>query len=440
MTRQFCGFAIALSIVAGLPAATPNYNPGTVTFFNIWTNNGYGSPGPLLEVSPGNFVGLSLFGPSAPSAFLLTSQGAISTIYGFTTGAPGGVILQAVNGRIYGSQESPNAEFSFDLPGNFQTYPLTLPYSFWPSVQLPSGKLYGTEWTYAGDNFFVEMTLDGVTTILHTFTEHEGIPYGAPILGSDGNFYGISAHGTDYQTGNAMVYRITSAGDLTILASYPEESNSAPSTFHATLIEATNGNFYFTAANGGSNHAGAILELSPTGTLTTLYEFTNPNTGAPTILVEGTDGNLYGVAQGIDLTRESYASLFRMTLAGQFETLQAPFGYCPCYLTLGSDGKFYGTSSYENTAFVWDLSLPAPKPRVSGVVPTSGTPGEVVTVNGLFLFGATGVSFNGTPATVFSNITGNYVSVTVPPGATTGPITVTTPNGSSTSKGNFTVE
>ena len=125
MTTQFCGFAVALSIVAGLPAATPNYNPGTVTVFNIYTNYGYGSPGPLLEVSPGNFVGIAGFSNPSPTAFLLTSQGAISTIYGFTTGAPGGAILQAVNGRIYGSQQSPNAEFSFDLAGNFQTYPLT---------------------------------------------------------------------------------------------------------------------------------------------------------------------------------------------------------------------------------------------------------------------------------------------------------------------------
>jgi hypothetical protein len=56
------------------------------------------------------------------------------------------------------------------------------------------------------------------------------------------------------------------------------------------------------------------------------------------------------------------------------------------------------------------------------------------------LLGATGVSFNGTPATTISNISKEYVAVTVPAGATTGPVTITTPNGSATSSGSFTVE
>jgi uncharacterized protein (TIGR03437 family) len=63
-----------------------------------------------------------------------------------------------------------------------------------------------------------------------------------------------------------------------------------------------------------------------------------------------------------------------------------------------------------------------------------------VTLYGDDLLGATAVSFNGTPATTFSNISANYVNVTVPSGATTGLVTVTTPNGRSTSTGVFTVE
>jgi hypothetical protein len=164
-------------------------------------------------------------------------------------------------------------------------------------------------------------------------------------------------------------------------------------------------------------------------------------------LLEGTDHNLYGVAQG-QLSKGGGSSLFRITLDGQFNILQrlngSQIGSCPCWLTLGHDGKIYGTTESggpgEGTAWVWDLGLPPPQPDVTGVVPTSGSPGAVVTANGKFLLGATGVSFNGTPATTFSNISANYVSVTVPPGATTGPITVTTPNGSSTSAGSFTVE
>jgi len=242
-----------------------------------------------------------------------------------------------------------------------------------------------------------------------------------------------------------MVYRITPAGDLTILATYPDgRHNIAPGYYKETLLQASNGNFYGTAAFGGSKRAGAIFELTPTGTLTTRHEFSNLGSGLPTVLTEGTDYNLYGVTQG---TASSASSLYRITLSGQFQTLQVinpiDFGSCPCGLTLGNDGRFHGTTIAGpgfGTAWVWDLGLPPPKPDVIGIVPTSGATGSVVTVNGKFLLGATGVSFNGTPATTFSNISANYVSVTVPTGATTGPITVTTANGSSTSAGSFTVE
>jgi hypothetical protein len=63
-----------------------------------------------------------------------------------------------------------------------------------------------------------------------------------------------------------------------------------------------------------------------------------------------------------------------------------------------------------------------------------------VVVWGENLLGATGVSFNGTPATTFRNISREYVIALVPTGATTGPVTVTTPNGSATTSGSFTIE
>jgi hypothetical protein len=202
-----------------------------------------------------------------------------------------------------------------------------------------------------------------------------------------------------------------------------------------------------TAALGGLSRAGAIFELTLGGELTTLHQFSHVANGAPTFLIEATGGNLYGVVQGMG-EHGGVGFLFRITPAGYFQTLQTlnvlQVGTCPCWLTIGTDGKFYGIAKNSGpgngSAWVWDLGLPPPKPKVTGVVPTSGAPGAVVTVNGKFLLGATGVSFNGTPATTLSNISANYVSVTVPPGATTGPITLTTRTAAPTSAGWFTVD
>jgi hypothetical protein len=56
------------------------------------------------------------------------------------------------------------------------------------------------------------------------------------------------------------------------------------------------------------------------------------------------------------------------------------------------------------------------------------------------LLGATGVSFNGAPASSFTVASTQGIWADVPAGASTGPITVTTPNGSYTTSQVFTVQ
>jgi|HubBroStandDraft_1064217.scaffolds.fasta_scaffold09691_2 uncharacterized repeat protein (TIGR03803 family) len=79
----------------------------------------------------------------------------------------------------------------------------------------------------------------------------------------------------------------------------------------APLIQATNGNLYGTSQGGqtetqcderGTTTCGTIFQVTPTGTLTTLYEFcqlANCADGySPTgALVEGSNGNFYGETQ-----------------------------------------------------------------------------------------------------------------------------------------------
>jgi uncharacterized repeat protein (TIGR03803 family) len=444
---------LSLSLVAALQAASgpDNYtgNQGTATLLNGFTQ-GSGYPGRLVETSPGNFAGVATLSGRG-SIFKLTSQGTLTSLYAFPNSAivfP--VTIQSVNGWLYGSQAGPWANFSFDLKGSVQSYPQS-PIAPHMAVQAVTGTLYGAEGSFSPTvaSQFVSMSLSGATTIIHTFTSQEGSAFGYPILASDGNFYGISTLGNQQGSTSSMVYRITPQGTLTILTTYPDgRPNYPPGSFPETVIQASNGKLYGTASLGGSNLAGAIFELSLDGTYKVLHEFKDWDYGVPTFLTQASDGNLYGVTQGPSASGAG-STLFKMTLDGNYQTyyvMNNPnIGTCNCWLTQGSNGLFYGTSTNggpggTGTAWTWDLGLPRPLPKVDGMLHTSGEVGSSTIIYGGHLLGATGVSFNGVPASEFYNISNNYVHVTVPSGATTGPVTVTTPNGNSTSSGSFTVE
>ncbi|MDQ2772992.1 MAG: IPT/TIG domain-containing protein, partial [Bacteroidota bacterium] len=84
-------------------------------------------------------------------------------------------------------------------------------------------------------------------------------------------------------------------------------------------------------------------------------------------------------------------------------------------------------------------SITLTSPSISSFSPTSGAAGTSVTLTGTNLSSLTGVSFNGTAASVFSTGTGTTATATVPAGATTGPITATSAQGSGSSTGNFSI-
>ena len=74
-----------------------------------------------------------------------------------------------------------------------------------------------------------------------------------------------------------------------------------------------------------------------------------------------------------------------------------------------------------------------PAPLVASFVPVAAAVGNPVTLTGTGFIGAYAVSFNGTPATEFTVISGTQITAIVPVGATSGPIDVATPSGTGTS-------
>ena len=105
----------------------------------------------------------------------------------------------------------------------------------------------------------------------------------------------------------------------------------------------------------------------------------------------------------------------------------------PIDLDTGPDGSLY---YLEHGGRVGRVSYVA-TPTVTGFSPSSGSPGQKVTINGTYLAGATSVTFNGASAP-FSVVWDTRLVVTVPSGASSGTIAVTTGGGTANSSSSFT--
>jgi uncharacterized repeat protein (TIGR03803 family) len=127
------------------------------------------------------------------------------------------------------------------------------------------------------------------------------------VQGNDGNFYGTTnTGGSSYVSptnqGDGTVFKITSGGTLTSLVSFTGPNGVFP---RSRLLQGTDGNFYGSTNFGGSSYVsptnqgnGTVFQMTPAGVFTTLVSFNSTNGSDPFGgLVQGTDGNIYGVTQ-----------------------------------------------------------------------------------------------------------------------------------------------
>ncbi|MBI5775545.1 MAG: immunoglobulin domain-containing protein, partial [Verrucomicrobia bacterium] len=160
-------------------------------------------------------------------------------------------------------------------------------------------------------------------------------PTGSLVQGTDGNFYGLTYQGG--ANGFGTVFQMTPAGVLTTLVEF--NNNTAPKgrNPYGSLVQGTDGNFYGLTYGGGANDYGTAFKMTPAGVLTTLVEFryTTPPRGAYPrgSLVQGTDGNFYGLTS--EGGANGFGTAFQMTPAGglttltQFKDNTAPKGASP---------------------------------------------------------------------------------------------------------------
>jgi uncharacterized repeat protein (TIGR03803 family) len=114
------------------------------------------------------------------------------------------------------------------------------------------------------------------------------------------------------------------------------------------LIQATDGNLYGTTIDGGPNRYGTIFKITPSGKLATLYSFDDhPRDGAfPFNLVQATNGDFYGTTQ-VGGSNIYYGTVFKITPSGKLTTLYSfddTDGEYPNGLVQATNGTFYGTT------------------------------------------------------------------------------------------------
>src|SRR5581483_8472825 len=359
-------------------------------------------------------------------------------------------LVLATDGNLYGTTTAGGAYFAGTVFKITPTGRLTTIYSFCPNkydcsdgllpdgklVQATDGNLYGTTLHGGPDEWgtIFKITPEGTLTTLHTFDYSDGgFPNAGLLQAKEGNLYGTTTRGGAH--GSGTIFKISLGGTLTTLYSFCAQTNCTDGAYPYTgLVQSNDGSLYGTTGQGGAYNNGTVFKISPTGTLTTLYEFcaqTNCADGSfPYGLVLATDGNLYGTTGGGGIHGDG--TLFRITLSGTLRTLSfdGNDGEEPiANLMQATNGNFYGTT-YSGGAYnqgtVFQLSIGL-APFVE-TLPISGKVGAIVDILGTNLTGATSVSFNGTAAT-FTVVSASEITTTVPSGATTGILTVTTPSG-----------
>jgi uncharacterized repeat protein (TIGR03803 family) len=167
------------------------------------------------------------------------------------------------------------------------------------------------------------------------------------VQGTDGNLYGTTPIGG--ANGFGTVFRVTPTGTLTTLYNFCAQTNCTDGSEPlAGLVLATNGTFYGTTSIGGANDDGTVFSITSGGTLTTLHSFDLTDGGYPVAaLIQGTNGNFYGVA-GEGGTNNS-GTVFSITSGGTLTTLHSFDGtdgaqpYAALVET--TNGTFYGTTS-----------------------------------------------------------------------------------------------
>jgi len=355
------------------------------------------TPGGLSLGSAGVIYGVAESGGAHNygTLFGITPAGQVSLFYNFLGCAEGGYPMTAPievsNGTFYGTtlegcqNEWSGSAYKLDTAGHFTSFgPIIVGGgTFAPFVQA-GGYLYSTTVFGGGDGSAFRMSPDGTMTTIYSFCQHGcsggAQPSGPLIVGNDNYLYGTTPTGGN-QSGEGVVFKLSPSGDETVLHSFTGGDDGGEPISGVML--ASDRNYYgITLKSGQFGYCGIVYRITPKSNFSTVFTFDCSQSGSSTVLMQHTNGLLYGMT--------SYGGL-----------------YYP-------NGVIYSL----------DLGLPPFVRLTQG----TGRPGSSGGILGQGFIGTTSVTFNGVPAK-FTVVSDTFIEAVVPADATTGYVTVTTTSG-----------
>lgn len=277
---------------------------GTETVLHAFSGGSDGSDpyGGVAVDAAGNVYGTAFGGGNlscnAPYGcgvvFEVAANGTFTVLHAFTAGsdgaAPEGGVARDSGGNLYGTTE-------LGGPGNC------------------------TLGNTPGCGIVFSVSASGTEKILYTFQggSDGAFPQANPIVDGSGNLFGTAFFGGDPLCSCGTVYKLAADGTFTVLHAFAKADGAQP---YAGLLLDKAGNLFGTTIDGGKGckpgGCGTVFELTPDGTETVLYEFSQKKGGFYTNATPVADkkGNLYGTATwgGLQSCSEGCGTVFKLSV------------------------------------------------------------------------------------------------------------------------------
>ena len=340
--------------------------------YSFTGSSGSSPTGELLSANNGKFYGMTISGGATENGVIFEFDplnGSFTKKIDFDDGAKGahpyGSLIQASNGKIYGTVEQGGTGygglFEYDITlSNFNMLVsfsgFTNGYGSFPRCTLTEatdGKLYGTTkgGLYHNGNLFCFDPASGSIESKISFSSDDqgSFPIGGLVQGANGRIYGMAYQGGELRSGTLFEYDIT-RNVMTKKYEFSSEHGSHPG---GTMVLANNGKLYGLTWFGGKSHSGVIFEYTPSTNSYVKKKDFESDMGSPRgAMVQASNGKFYGTS--IAYATDNKGSLFEYDPSTNLLTKKVIFtgignGGPPTGTLLHDGDKLYGLTSEGGT-------------------------------------------------------------------------------------------
>ncbi len=330
-------FVVIMFLASVVFGGTPSSAQQLTTLYDFCSltncTDGAMPQGYPIQDSDGNFYAVTSGGGEhgQGTIFQMTSTGGLTTLYSFcsvgdycTDGAqPYSGVIEGSDGNFYGTTVGGGIAQTYDLCGGAT--------AIGPPPMYTCGTVFKLNPTTGQLTTLYTFCSQLVTINSNLFCGDGSNPLGGLVEDSAGNFYGTTPRGGTSGQGTGIVYELSpepaggcAAGSNpgngyceNLLSNFCLSSGCGAGP--GGLIQGSDGNFYGVTGSGwgepGAN--GTVFEITPGGAMTTLYDFCSAHAcadgGGPNPnLVEDSAGNFYGTTSLYGNTGGPGGTIFKL--------------------------------------------------------------------------------------------------------------------------------